>query len=182
MGKALFLILDILIYVRHPRLMVSFHKHLGYWPRPASPARYNEKYLWRKLFDHDPRFTECTDKLRAKALVRARYPDIRVPKTYWEGDDPQMIPVSILSGTCVVKANHGCGWNMLVVDGKVKQSELKQKASKWMRRRYGRRRAEWAYKNITPRLFVEEMVTAGQAPVNCEYKCYVAAGKFMYAW
>ena len=52
-----------------------------------------------------------------------------------------------------------------------------------MRRRYyGRGRGEWGYKNIAPRLFVEEMVMAAGAPVDREYKCYVAGGEFIYAY
>ena len=178
-----FAILDVMIYIRHPRLVFSFVRHMGYWPRPALPRRYNEKYLWRKLFDHDPRFTECIDKLRVKSRVRERHPGVRLPDVLWEGDNPEDIPASLLSGDCVVKANHGCGWNVLVVDGKVDRSELNRKAHKWMRRRYyGRGRAEWGYRNIVPRLFVEEMVMAGGAPVDREYKCYVAGGEFIYAY
>ncbi|MAZ18376.1 MAG: hypothetical protein CL535_18880 [Ahrensia sp.] len=178
-----FAILDVLIYIRHPRLMISFIRHMGYWPRPALPRRYNEKYLWRKLFDHDPRFTECIDKLRVKSRVRERHPGVRLPEVLWEGDDPEEIPASLLSGNCVVKANHGCGWNVLVLDGKVDRGELNRKARKWMRRRYyGRGRGEWGYKNITPRLFVEEMMMAAGAPVDCEYKCYIAGGELIYVY
>ena len=178
-----FAILDVMIYIRHPRLVFSFVRHMGYWPRPALPRRYNEKYLWRKLFDHDPRFTECIDKLRVKSRVRERHPGVRLPEVLWEGDDPEEIPASLLSGNCVVKANHGCGWNVLVLDGKVDRGELNRKARKWMRRRYyGRGRGEWGYKNITPRLFVEEMMMAAGAPVDCEYKCYIAGGELIYVY
>ena len=178
-----FLLLDVLLYVRHPRLMISFYRHMGYWPRPGFPGTYNERYLWRKLFDHDPRFTECSDKLAAKDRVRQRFPDVRVANIRWQGEDPADIPASALAGNCVVKANHGCGWNVLVVDGQVDRDQLNKKARRWMRRRYyGRGRAEWGYKNIRPRLFVEDMVMADGKPVDCEYKCYVANGEIVYAY
>lgn len=62
-------------------------------PSPL-PQRYIEKYLWRKLFDHDPRFTKCADKLRAKAWVCERHPGIRVPEILREGRTRHRFPTS----------------------------------------------------------------------------------------
>ncbi|MCI5075741.1 ATP-grasp fold amidoligase family protein [Oricola sp.] len=183
MKRIFFRTLDALLYMRHAKLVFSFRRRVGYWPRITLPVHYHEKYLWRKLFDHDPRFTECADKLLCKERVRRMFPDLKVAETLWAGDDPRDIPDAALSGDCVVKANHGSGWNMLVHGGKVDRAELIRRADKWMNRRYyGRGRGEWAYKHIRPRLFVEEMVMSGGRPVDREYKCYVAGGRILYVF
>jgi hypothetical protein len=183
LNHVVFAIVDLFIYVRHPLLVLRFCKHVGYWPRPAHPTRYSDKYLWRKLFDHDPRFTECSDKLRAKERVATKFPDIRVPQTFWEGDNPEQIPTSLLLRNCVVKANHGSGWNVLIINGEVDRQDLNRRARSWLKTvYYGRRDEEWGYKNIEPRLFVEQMIISGLSPVKNEYKCYVAGGRVIYAY
>lgn len=183
MQSLFFTIMDVILYLRHPRLMISYFRNMGYWPQVSLPRNFNEKFLWRKVFDRDPRFPECIDKLRCKQHVSARYPDIRLPKTIWEGNDPALIPDSALAGNCVVKANHGCGWNVLVHDGKFDRQELERKARKWMRRHYyGRGRMQWGYKDIEPRLFVEEMIMDAGRPVEREYKCYIAGGKCVFVY
>ncbi|MCI5075735.1 ATP-grasp fold amidoligase family protein [Oricola sp.] len=180
---AVFLALDAALYLRHPKLILSFRRRVGYWPRPSCPVSYHEKYLWRKLFDHDPRFPQWTDKLQAKRLVRERFPDLAVAETLWEGDDPQAIPDALLQGDCVVKAAHGSGWNIIVRGGDVDRAHVLRESRKWLRRRYyGRSRAQWGYKHVTPRLLVEALVMDGDKPVDRDYKLYVAAGEVMYAY
>lgn len=184
MTPVFFKIVDALLYVRHPRLMAAYFRKMGHWPRPSLPRNFNEKLLWRKLFDRDPRFPQLSDKLRSKAYVGELYPSVRTAKVLWEGTDPAKIPDHVLAGNCVAKANHGCGWHLLIRDGKVDRRELARKARKWMRRRYyGRRRMEWGYKDITPRLYVEEMIMDADKAVDREYKCYIAGGSciFVYA-
>jgi len=174
--------LNVAIYLGKPRLIWRFRRKLGYWPNPAHPRLYNEKYLWRKLFDHDPLFVTVTDKLTLKNWVAANFPDIKTPKLIWEGDDPAAIPASVLSGNVVVKVNHGCKWNRLIFDGQYDRAEVEAVARGWLAKRMARKKAEWAYSQIVPRLFVEEMLTEQGGPIRHEYKCYVAAGQMMHAY
>jgi hypothetical protein len=181
-GRVLRVVVDALIYLAHPRLMFTFRQYLGYWPRPALPLRYHEKYLWRKIFDHDPRQAALADKLAAKAHVRRHWPDIRVPALYWEGDDPDGIPEEILAGDCAIKANHGSGMNVLVSSGAVDRAELKAQARRWLRRRFGRRHHEWAYSQIAPRLFAEQLLVDDGVPASPVYKANVAGGECIYVY
>ncbi len=181
-GRVLRAVVDALVYLTHPRLVVTFRHYLGYWPRPALPLRYHEKYLWRKIFDHDPRQAELADKLAAKAYVRRHWPDIRVPALYWEGDDPEKIPEEILAGDCAIKANHGSGMNVLVRNGAIDRAELRARARRWLRRRFGRRHHEWAYGRIPPRLFAEQLLVDDGVPASPSYKANVAGGECIYVY
>lgn len=175
-------IVDAVIYLARPRLVLTFRQYLGYWPRPALPQRYHERYLWRKVFDHDPRHVELTDKLSAKAHVRRHWPEVRVPALYWEGDDPAQIPDTILAGDCAIKASHGSGWNLFVRNGAVDRASLTAKARRWMCRAYGRRHDEWAYGRITPRLFAEQLLVENGALASPNYRFYVAGGTCVYVY
>ena len=169
-------------YLRHPRLIKRFHGRLRRFPDPALPADVHEKYLWRKIFDHNPLFTRVSDKLLAKEYAEEQCPDLRVPRTLWVGDDPARLPASLLLGDAVVKATHGSAWNLFIRGGEVDREELERRARGWLTRRYGRRDGEWAYRGVTPRLFVEEMLVPARGPKPDEYKCYVASGRVSYVY
>ena len=125
----LFALFDIATYIRHPNLMRRYRRRMGRWPRPSLPRDYHERLLWRKIHDLDPRFPQWADKLAAKQLVAHTAPDLAVAETLWQGDDPDAIPDDVLAGDCVVKANHGCGWNVIVRDGQVDRAALARDCS-----------------------------------------------------
>lgn len=143
----------------------------GTVPNVAFPRSVNEKFFWRKLFDHDPRFTVVTDKLACKDWVRQRVPELAAPAVLWQGSDPDDIPDPVLSGDVVVKSSHGWNANFFVRGGRYDRADLTAQARKWLLDRHGRRKLEWAYYDIPPRLFVEEMV-AGAGPDLEELKLY----------
>ena len=106
----------LLITLRHPALVVRFVMKLGYLPNPATPVRYHELLLWRKIVDRNPLFVTLTDKLAAKAHIRDACPEIAVPQTLWSGRNPADIPLDLLAGNVIVKTNHGCAMNIFVAD------------------------------------------------------------------
>lgn len=169
-------------YLRHPRLVIRFCTRIHRLPDPAFPTRVHDKYLWRKIFDHNPLFTRVSDKLLAKEFALEHCPNVRVPHTLWIGEDPAQIPDEVLAGDVVVKANHGCAWNHFVRGGEVDRPELERKARQWIASDYGRPHGEWGYRGVEPRLFVEEMLKPSAGPTPDEYKCYVASGRISYVF
>lgn len=164
-------------YVRFPLLALRVRQRLGYWPDIAWPSRFHEKMLWRKIFDRDPRFTELSDKLKAKAYVLDRHPDVAVPQVLWEGTDVSAIPDDLLAGDVFLKANHGSGFNLRVVGGKPDRDTTGREADRWMRRRYGRKHREWGYFGVEPRLYLEPTLTGEGGSVEFDYKVYVTGGR-----
>lgn len=180
--RLLFLAMDALVYIRHPLLVRQFLLWQGYWPRPCFPRRFHEKMLWRKLFDHDPRFTLFSDKLAAKQHIKQQYPELRVANTLWQGTDPADIPDAVLSGDCVVKANHGSGMNIVVRGGECDRAELVGKSTRWLASAYGKRHYEWGYRGIEPKVYVENLLLDNGLPVESEFKFHVSGGEVYYAF
>jgi hypothetical protein len=142
---------------------------IGRLPNIAHPRRYSERMLWRKIVDHNPQFVVFSDKLATKEFVRARCPELRVPRTLWIGRDADAIPEELLRGDVFVKANHGCGFNQRIGAGHCDRAALRKKTQRWMRSGYGRKGGEWAYSRVEPKLFVEEAigdVEAGMVEFN----------------
>ncbi|MBS8228556.1 hypothetical protein DYI42_20210 [Vannielia litorea] len=125
----------------------------------ALPRGMNDKWLWRKVFDHDPRFVTLCDKLATKPWV-ARF-GVPVPRTLWAGTDARDIPPELLKGDVVVKANHASGRNILITGGQPGREEVVERANRFLRHGFGREAGEWAYAAVPRRLFVEEHLGGG---------------------
>ncbi|MEL6203881.1 MAG: ATP-grasp fold amidoligase family protein [Pseudomonadota bacterium] len=145
--------------------------------RPSSvafPRTINDKFAWRKLFDHDPRFVTACDKLASKPFVATRAPALRVAPLLWDGRDAADIPDALWQGPAMLKASHGCRMNLAlpVPD----RTAAIAKANGWLGQNYGAPHGEWGYYQVPRRLFVEGWVgPPGQAPD--ELKIYAFGGR-----
>ncbi|MGB7204427.1 MAG: ATP-grasp fold amidoligase family protein, partial [Anderseniella sp.] len=142
----------------------------------------NDKYAWRKIFDRNPLFITAADKLKVKDYVARLHPNIKFPTTLWEGVSASEIPEQLLKGDVVVKANHGSGWNIFIRQGKYDRQNLLSETRRWLAIDYGRRNAEWPYRKIERKLFVEEMLFEDSKPLSNEYKFYCAGGEIVYTF
>lgn len=142
-------------------------------PDVALPRCFDEKFLWRKVFDHDPRFVIACDKLATKAYVKARWPDVAVARTLWTGRRGRDLPAELCRSGTVLKYNAGSGTN-LVLAGSERPEDMAAMLNGWMRLDYGWDKGEWAYGPVRRRVFAEQAVF-GDAPVS-EIKVYVQGG------
>lgn len=161
------------------------HKRVfGTYPSLIRPKTFSEKVLHRMVFDRRPILTELQDKYAVRDYVRQRIGDHILPKLYWVTENPSDIPFDDLPDKFVAKATHGCGWVYLVPDkARLNRQDLVDKCTEWLSWNYYYRPArEWAYKNIEPRILVEEFIDddSGLAPVD--YKFYVFGGKVHLVW
>ena len=163
--------------LRHPMLVWREVGRCGRLPNIAAPVTANEKFLWRRIFDHDPRIAMTCDKLATKAFVAERCPGLKIARVLWTGDDPKVIPEGLLRGDVVVKASHGCAWNYFVNGGQYDRAELERLAARWMRKTYGRKNFEWGYFGVPHRLFIEEMITGPGGLVHTEVKLMMYGGR-----
>lgn len=173
---------NIWAYLRYPRLMLRFRRNMGHFPQVGHPRSFAEKFLWRKLFDHDPRIARLSDKLTVKKYFAERCPDLAVPKTLWIGDRPQDIPDHLLESDAVVKTNHGSNFNVFVENGQPERRIINGRVNHWLRNftPYGKIDHEWAYTHIEPKVFVEELLKdrSGSEPVQFIVHTYDGVPEF----
>jgi len=180
--RAIFWAVNTWVKFCHPRRVIQFLRRTRKIPHPALPTTLAEKFLWRKLFDHNPLFTLVSDKLAAKEYAVSICPHLKVPQTLWTGTNPADISEKILSGSVMFKANHGSGWNIKIHNGIYDRKELLRCGRRWMRSSHWRRHGEWGYNSVVPLLFVEQMVLNAGQPVDRIYKLYISGGKLGYMW
>ena len=158
---ALFAAIDGWAQLRHRRLLrwtrsqeVVDNRRI----KVALPRAMNDKWVWRKIFDRDPRFVTVSDKLAMRAWAE-RF-GLETPRVLWQGCDGRDIPAELLNQEVVVKSNHGSGRNIFLSGGAPAREEVIAQTARFMRRDYGRRQGQWAYAAIPRRIFVEEFLGA----------------------
>ncbi len=178
---AILLAVEVWVRLRHPRLIRGYRlREPRLWGIPrlrrlgciARPRTGNDKYLWRKIFDHDPRFVTLSDKLACKARVAAMsLPGLEIPRTLWQGTDPSGIPAALLRGDAVLKASHGYAMNLMIRGGRPGRAKVEAAGRNFMARRHGEDSLQWGYFGVPSRIFLEEMI-AGAGPDLQELKLY----------
>ncbi len=175
-------LVKLLLSLRHARVMLQFRRRAGYWPDAARPRRAGEKMLWRKLFDHDPRFVTFTDKLATRALQARLCPDLPAATLLWQGTDAAAIPAAVLNRPIVIKASHGCGHSLALPAGRSRPLRRRQakRLNGWLRQTYGRHQAEWAYRHAGRRLFAEALIETAPGEALLDLSVHVVDGQPLF--
>ncbi|RYE58600.1 MAG: hypothetical protein EOP18_00920 [Rhizobiaceae bacterium] len=170
------------ILLRHPYLLFRISSINGRLLDVVTPRTDLDRFAWRKLFDHNPLFTMCCDKLASKQHALEVAPGLKTAETLWVGDSVEAIPFDKLAGNVVFKANHGSGWNVMIRDGHYERENVLRKARRWLSNQYGWINGEWGYKHARKRLVIERMLLEDGEPVNTEYKFHISGGRTAYVY
>ena len=165
--------------VRHEQLIRA--PRLGYWPDIETPETFNEKLLHRKLFTEDDRFVRVADKWRVREYVREKAGNEVLNEVYQTASEPEEINFETLPDRFVVKANHGCGWNVFVEDqSTIDTDALRERCREWIDLSYGRRKREYWYAEIEPVILIERYIDGDGQRVPRDYKFFVFDGRVEY--
>ena len=80
------------------------------------PRTYNEKLQWLKLYDSTPLKTRLADKYLVREWVKEKIGEEYLVPLLGVWDSFDEIDFDALPQRFVLKANHGCGWNLIVKD------------------------------------------------------------------
>jgi hypothetical protein len=177
---SIFWLVNLFAYIRHPYIMRQFRRRVGYFPNVARPLRYNEKMLWRKIFDHNPLFVTFTDKLATKALISRVCRSLRIAEVLWVGDDISTIPADVLERPMVIKASHGYGKNFFPRAEEAGRDIPVGRINGWLRQIHGRTQLEWAYGLAERKLFAEELILPDEGDELVDLSVHAVDGAPMF--
>jgi hypothetical protein len=164
-----------MLLIRFEFLMVHH-----YWPRLRKPRSFSEKIWSRMLFDRDPRWVLISDKLRMRTYVAEKVGSEYLVPLLWSDMDPTRIPWETLPSKFVIKASHGCGYNLIVRDKRQLEREpVRRQLNKWLHANYGETSGlgtEWCYRHIPPALVVEEFLEEDNRSA-LDYKFWCFSGR-----
>jgi TupA-like ATPgrasp len=159
-------------------IMWSYKKQLGVLPNIINPKTFNEKIQYRRLHDRRQLLTLLVDKYGAREYVARKIGKQVLPKLLFVTENPSDIPFSALPDRYVVKPTHGAGWVCVVTNKQsVDTVEIVQKCNFWMSQNFYNGTRDWAYRDVKPRIIVEEFIGDEVGAVPIDYKLFVFAGK-----
>ena len=143
-----------------------------------NPQGFNEKMQWLKLYDRNPLYTQLADKYAVREFVQERVGSQYLNELLGVYTSVDEINFDNLPNQFALKANHGCGWNIICNNKKQLDIELsKAKLSLWLKSSFYHRKGEWQYKNIPPRIICEKYLGDLNKEVAIDYKFYCFNGK-----
>ena len=155
-----------------------FKKRVGYKMDWKEPKTFNQKLQWLKVYNKKEEFIQMVDKAEAKKYVAERIGEEYIVPTlgvYNKFDD---INFDEMPQRFVIKCTHDSGGLVIVRDkasfDKVKAKKKIEKALKANPYTVDR---EWPYKNVKPRIIVEQYLEDSKTSELRDYKFFCFNGE-----
>lgn len=152
-----------------------FREVLGRPPDLVAPKTFCEKITWLLLFFRPPGLAPLADKHEVRTYVGERIGTAHLVETYGLYSRTADIDWAALPPAFVLKATHGCKWNLLCPDKtRLDRRRAQEQMDRWLRRNfywYGR---EWVYRDLAPRILAERFLqdVNGQPPPDFKFFCF----------
>ena len=128
-----------------------------------NPKTFNEKINWIKLYWQNPLITLYADKYKVRDIVKATIGEKYLIPLLGAWDHPEDINFEQLPDQFAIKVNWGSGQNIIVQDKRLLDKSIALPLLReWMQPESNLywRNLEWGYKNIPPKIIIEQYVKA----------------------
>lgn len=141
------------------------------------PRSFNEKIQWLKLYNHIPLYTQLVDKYSVREYVKEKIGEEYLTKCYGVYSKFENIDFDKLPDKFVIKCTHDCG-SVVLCDSKSKinMSKIGKKLNAALSRNYYYQGREWPYKNVIPRIIIEEYLEDHTTNDLYDYKFFCFSG------
>ncbi len=160
------------------RYFLCTHKKLHL----KNPKLFTEKLQWLKIYNRNPLFTKLVDKYEVKGFIEQQNLDgIKLIPTLGVWDVFDDIDFEKLPNRFVLKCTHDSGGLIICKDKENFDVDYaKKKINHCIKRNYYQWTREWPYKNVTPRIIVEEYMEEYGKTDLTDYKFFCFNGKAQY--
>jgi hypothetical protein len=156
----------------------NFQKKFGRPPNLKNPTTFNEKVTYKILYDRRPILTRLADKLQAREYVAERIGRDYLTELYQVCQSPREIDWQKLPRRFVIKMNHGSRMNIFVADkSRINVSSIMSRLDSWRATNFYHHWLEWAYRDIRPTIFIEEMLTEETGALAANWKFFTFDGR-----
>ncbi|HPD56837.1 MAG TPA: ATP-grasp fold amidoligase family protein [Smithellaceae bacterium] len=152
----------------------------GYIPNFINPRTFSEILQWQKYYGGIEKYNKYIDKYEARKYAKSIIGDSYLVPLIGLYNSVDEILWDILPSKFVIKATHGSGWNILVQNkAQHNWNDSKNKLQKWIKTSYYKTTGEINYKNIKPRIIIEEYLEEPSGDL-LDYKFWCFDGKAQF--
>lgn len=143
------------------------------------PISFNEKIQWLKLHDHNQRYTMMVDKYMVKEYVANMIGEEYIIPTIGIYDKFSDIDFKKLPKRFVMKCTHDSGGLVICTNkDELDIRAAERKINSCLRRNFYYAGREWPYKNVKPRIIIEEYIEDSIDKELRDYKLFCFNGKY----
>lgn len=156
----------------------------AYQHRPLdldNPKSFSEKLQWLKLYDHNPRYTQLTDKYLVRDYVKEAIGEQHLIPLLGKWERVDDIDFSLLPSQFVLKCSHDSGSTVICKDKVSFDKRRLKKLRKRMKFDYYWASREYNYKGIERRILAEKYMLDHDTDDLQDYKvfCFDGTPKFI---
>jgi teichuronopeptide biosynthesis TupA-like protein len=156
----------------------NFQRVFGRPPNLQIPTTFNEKIAYKILYDRRPILTRLQDKLQARDYVALRIGAGYLTELYHVCRSPAEIEWLKLPRRFVIKMNHGSGMNIFVTNkAGIDVNSIGLRLETWLATNFYHCLLEWAYRDIRPTIFIEEMLSDDNGGMVVDWKFFTFDGR-----
>ncbi len=189
-----------------PRVPFEMRSRFYYWNQrrswpPGGPVTFTQKVVRKMALDRRPLLTTFADKVAVRDYVAGAVGSEVLPRLHAVVADPAELELSVLPAEFVVKPSHASGMIWIVGDRAhapgldsgesarlsggiftttrrgLDRDQLVATCRTWLKIRYADVELEWAYRDVPPRIMVEELLLGRDGHIPPDYKLYVFDGR-----
>ena len=156
---------------------VKFYQKLRYPLNLKNPKSFNEKIVWKKIYDRNPLLTMTADKYQVRSYIKKmlgeeKAKEILIPLLYVT-DQPETIPFERLPSSFIIKPNHASGLQIVIENGHYNKAKIIKTCKGWMKIPYGLEKLEWAYQLIKRKIIIENLLREDDGKIPARYNFYM---------
>ncbi|MEY8413830.1 ATP-grasp fold amidoligase family protein [Lachnospiraceae bacterium 62-26] len=162
------------------RIMIPiyFEHHMNKKLNLKSPKTFNEKLQWLKLYYKNPAMTDLVDKIKVRDYIEERLGNEYLIPLIGVYDSFDEIDFTKLPNQFVIKCNHDSGSYILCENKETFDiNSAKEKINYHLNQNYYYYWREWPYKNVKPRIMIEQYMTNFEEDSFDDYKFLCFNGK-----
>ncbi|MCL9808473.1 ATP-grasp fold amidoligase family protein [Flavobacterium luminosum] len=136
-----------------------------------------EKIQWLKLYYYKEKFGNLVDKYEVRNFVESKIGASYLNPIIGVFNSVEVIDFKSLPKQFVIKGTHGSGYNIIVKDkNSINEKGIKKELYQFLNENYFFRNREYIYKEVPPRLIVENYISELDSDELIDYKFYTFHG------
>lgn len=164
-------------------IKMKYQEFLGKEADLKTPKLFTEKIQWLKLHDRNDLYTQCADKYLVRNYIEEKIGSkYLIPLVSMTENNKDINQDNLPNYPVIVKTTHDSGGTFIIQDKKTFDfKKLRRELAQRLKNNFYYLNREWEYKNIKPRIIVEELLKddSGNKQLN-DYKIYCFHGKPMF--
>ncbi|WP_312535371.1 ATP-grasp fold amidoligase family protein [Acinetobacter variabilis] len=162
---------------------IKYKENTGKKLNLDNPKYFNEKLWWLKINNRNALMTQCSDKVEVREYLSSINLDNLLTDICGVYEKAEDIPFENLKGKFFIKCNHVSGINAIFDSNNTQnfnREKFNKKFNSALHMNYYFQSREWNYKNIKPKILVENFLETEEPLLDFRFFCFHGKVKMIF--